>query len=201
MTEALFTLISVVALLLGSPGPAPLALAAVGASFGITRGLPFLFGILSGLAIAIVGAIIGLSTLFSLYPTTKIIVQVIGGLYILYVAFKIASAPMIGGSNTQHRIPSFVDGFILNLLNPKAYAAFFAIFSQFTLPLENNTLSLFATGVVCLIVATIVDSIWLMLGGIIKPIFKKPLQARVIRIIFAILMIIAVARTLLKLTN
>lgn len=106
-----------VALLLGSPGPAPLALAAVGASVGVMRGLPFLL----------------------------------------------------------------------------------AIFSQFTLPLKSDSLSLFATGVVCIIVATVVDSVWLILGGIIRPIFKKPLQARILRFVFATLMIMAVGCALLKL--
>lgn len=196
MTEALLTLIPVVALLLGSPGPAPLALAAVGASFGISRGLPFLIGILSGLAVAIIGAAVGLSALFSTYPSAKISLQIAGSIYILYVAFKIAFAPVINDANTKEKIPTFLDGFILNLLNPKAYAAFLAIFSQFVLPLESRALSLIATGVICIIVAAIVDTIWLMLGGIIRPIFKKPLQARMLRLLFAALMIVAVGWTI-----
>lgn len=198
MTEPLITLISVVALLLGSPGPAPLALAAVGASFGVKRGLPFLFGILAGLSVAIISAVITLSTLFTIYPAAKIGIQLLGGCYILYVAFKIASAPVIEGSGNAENIPTFAHGFILNLLNPKAYAAFFAIFSQFALPLQSNALSLFLTGVVCLLVATVVDALWLMLGGVIRPLFKRPLQARVLRITFAILMVLAVAYAFYK---
>lgn len=201
MTEALLTLITAVALLLGSPGPAPLALAAVGASYGVRRGLPFLFGLVIGLVVVMIGAIIGLATLLSIYPTAKIVLQIIGGFYILYVAFKVASAPIVEDSMIQAKAPSFTDGLILNLLNPKAYAALFAIFSQFTLPMESNELSLFSTGVVCIVVVIVVDGVWLALGGVIKPIFKKPVQARILRITFAILMIITVGWTLLKLTN
>ena len=192
MSESLISLISVVALLLGSPGPAPIALAAVGASFGVLRGLGFLLGILSGLVVAIIFSAFGLSTLFVVYPQAKAIVQLIGGLYILYVAFKIATAPVIGDVGKHDRAPVYMDGFILNLLNPKAYAAFLAIFSQFLLPLENTSLALLSTGLVCLFVASIVDAAWLVLGGAIRPIFGKPLQVRILRLIFAALMIFAV---------
>lgn len=198
MIEALLTLVPVVALLLGSPGPAPLALAAVSASFGIKKGIAFLCGILAGLAVAMIGAVIGLSALFSLYPSSRLVVQIIGGLYIFYVAFKIASAPVIIDSKSQNKTPTFADGFILNLLNPKAYAAFLAIFSQFSLPMQSSSTSLLATASVCMVVALLVDSAWLALGGILKPLFKKPLQARILRIVFAVLMIIAVAWTFLK---
>lgn len=42
MLESIVSLIAATGLLLGSPGPAPLALAATGATFGIRRGAPFL---------------------------------------------------------------------------------------------------------------------------------------------------------------
>jgi len=199
MIEALLTLISAVVLLLGSPGPAPLALAAVGASFGVRKGLPFLVGLVLGLVAAMIGTVVGLATLLSIYPTAKIVLQIIGGLYIVYVAFKVATAPIIEDPTIQAKAPSFNDGFILNIVNPKAYAALFAIFSQFTLPMQSNELSLFSTAVVCIAAVILVDGVWLALGGVIKPIFKKPVQARILRITFAILMIITVAWTLLKL--
>ena len=195
MAEELITLISIVALLLGSPGPAPLALAAVGASFGVKKGTPFLLGILSGLTVALIGAAFGLYALFVLHPAAKIIVQIAGGLYILYVAIKIATAPVAITGEAQSKIPSFADGFILNLLNPKAYAAFFAIFSQFLLPIENRALAFFVTGAVCMLVAIVVDGIWLVLGGVIRPVFSNPVQARLLRIAFAVLMVVAVAWT------
>ncbi len=129
MIEALLTLLSTTALLLGSPGPAPLALAATGATFGYKKSIPFLLGILSGLAVAIFCASIGLATLFVTFPTMKLICQLAGAGYILFIAYKIATAPT-SIADAPINPPNFKDGFILNLLNPKAYAAFLAIFSQ-----------------------------------------------------------------------
>ena len=191
MNEALITLITTTALLLGSPGPAPLALAATGATFGAKKGLPFLFGILGGLTVAILGASIGLATLFVTYPTMKLVCQLIGAGYMVFIAYKIATAPTSIDSSSANA-PRFKEGFILNLLNPKAYAAFLAIFSQFLLPLESTIASYTVTGLTCLLVAALVDIIWLLFGSILKPIFSRPTHARIIRIIFAIAMLAAV---------
>lgn len=191
MFESFIVLVTTTTLLLGSPGPAPLALAATGATYGLRKGMPFLLGILAGLAFAIVGAIVGLSALFSAFPDIKFACQLIGAAYITYIAYKIATAPVVSNDDVLSP-PKFRDGFILNLLNPKAYAAFLAIFSQFILPFSDLTVGYLATGIVCFLVATVVDFLWLGLGGLLKPIFAQPIQARVIRVMFAVLMLAAV---------
>jgi threonine/homoserine/homoserine lactone efflux protein len=196
LLESFISLIAATALLLGSPGPAPLALAATGATYGIRQGTPFLLGILCGLSFAIIGATAGLSALFTAFPNVRITCQLIGAAYIIYIAFKIAFAPVVANNSAQSA-PKFKDGLILNLLNPKAYAAFLAIFSQFLLPFPDSTISYFTTGLTCLLVATVVDVLWLCLGGVLKPLFSHPVQARVIRVIFAVLMIGAVIYALI----
>lgn len=196
LIEALLSLIAATALLLGSPGPAPLALAAIGATYGVKRGIGFLMGILAGLACAIVGATVGLSALFAAFPAVKFSCQLIGSAYILYIAYKIATASIVD-NNAPQTAPTFKDGFILNLLNPKAYAAFLAIFSQFLLPMESVSIAYFATGVTCWLVAVLVDALWLGFGAMLKPIFSHPKHARIIRMIFALLMVVAVIFSLI----
>ena len=195
MFDAYLTLVMATFLLLGSPGPAPLALAATGATFGIREGTPFLGGILLGLAVAIFAATLGMATLFSLYPQGKIICQVIGAIYILYIAFKVATAP-VGANASASSAPRFFDGFILNLVNPKVYAVFLAIYAQFLLPYSNEIWAHVMTGIVCFLVAVVVDCLWLALGGGLKVLFNHNVYARVIRIFMAALMVLAVLLTI-----
>ncbi|MGB0895222.1 MAG: LysE family translocator [Parashewanella sp.] len=190
MLEAWLTLIITTGALLGSPGPAPLALAAVGASAGFKRGLPFLLGILSGIAVAITFAAVGLAALFETFPKARLACEVIGGLYILFVAYKIASGK--NSASGDENVPDFKDGFILNLLNPKVYAAFLALYSQFLLPMDNAVLSYVATGLTGFAVACVVDIIWLSAGRLLKPIFSEPAKAQFIRRVFAVTMVISV---------
>ena len=191
MLEAWISLVLTSLLLLGSPGPAPLALAAVGATAGVRKGIPFLLGILSGLAVAIIFAAVGLATLFDHYPYAKLICEVLGALYILFVAYKIASAPPLNNSDDV-ALPDYKDGFILNLLNPKAYAAFLAVFAQFLLPYNSEVTSYLFTGIGCFLVATIVDAVWLVAGGLMRPYLGDPKKLRLIRITFAVTMVVMV---------
>ncbi len=193
MFEALSSLVLATVLLLGSPGPVPIALAATGATYGSRRGVSFLLGILSGLAVAITLGSLGIVALFSAFPASRYIVGICGGLYICYIAFKIATAPVLAEKDLSSAdAPSFRDGFILNLLNPKAYAAFVALFSQFLLPFSTELLSTAVTALVAFGIAIVVDGVWLLLGGFLTPLFRSPALARSIRVVFGILMVAAV---------
>ncbi len=193
MLNEVVSLVSVTALLLGSPGPAPLALAAIGATVGVKLGLRFLAGILLGLLVASIGSAVALSLILVINPVAKQTVQFIGAAYIVYIAYKVASGPVLQQSaGSAEANPGFIDGFILNLLNPKAYAAFFALFSQFALTADTQFLSLLYTGVIAFLVAVIVDFLWLVLGGVIRPLFQQPRSARIMRVCFGVMMVVAV---------
>ena len=198
MIEAIITLIIATSVLLGSPGPATLSLAAVGASFGVSRGLPYLTGILLGLLFAMAGAIFGVAAIFTRWPEAKLVTQLLGAAYLFYISFRIATAPVLSpGDIEQIDIPGMRDGFILNLLNPKAYAAFFVLFSQFLIPLENVRSQYVISYIIIFIIAIVVDSIWLVIGSAIRSMFTNPKSARAIRIAFALSIVLATLWTLL----
>lgn len=194
MIEAILSLAITTALLFGSPGPATMALAGTGATFGFRRGTSFLYGILCGLTVAITAAATGLATLFNNFPSLRLVAQTFGAIYIVYIAYKIATAPITNIEDSEEKnVPRFRDGFILNLVNVKAYAAFFAIFSQFLLPFNQVAFAYLSTGIVCIIITAVVDVIWLWFGSVISPLFIRPRQASVLRVSFAVAMLIAVA--------
>ncbi len=198
MIEAIITLTVATGVLLGSPGPATLSLAAVGATFGVGRGVPYLAGILMGLFCGMLGAVFGVAAVFTQWPQAEWFVQLLGAAYLMYVAYRIATAPVLtNGDIEQNRAPGLRDGFILNLLNPKAYAAFFVLFSQFLLPLEELSAQYVATSLIVFAVAIVVDSIWLVIGSWIRAIFANPKSARATRILFALSIVIATLWTLL----
>lgn len=193
MLESVAALFLATTALLGGPGPAVVSLAAVGATSGIRNGLPYLCGILAGLLVALIGAVLGLATILLRWPQAGTAIQLIGATYILYVAWKIGSAPVISNNDGQPvNHPTFRDGLVLNLLNAKAYAAFFALFSQFLLPFENTLLAYAASATVVFAVGVAVDLVWFLAGGFLQKTFSDPRSARLIRILFALLIVASV---------
>ena len=129
MIESLATLGIAALVLIGSPGPATMSLAAVGGSVGFRNGVPYLVGILTGLVCAMGGAVLGVAAIFVQWPQAKLVVQIVGAIYLAYISYKIAFAPISTGDDAQtDKLPNFRDGVILNVLNPKLYAGFFVLF-------------------------------------------------------------------------
>ena len=81
---------------------------------------------------------------------------------------------------------------ILNVINPKAYAAVLVIHVEFLLPHESTALAWFMTSLVCWVLVVVIDLIWLLLGQVLQPLMTEPTRARRIRWSFAMAMVIAV---------
>jgi len=192
LLDAYLSLIIFSFLLLGSPGPAPLAIAATSAIFGIKKGFNFLAGLIAGFALVLLIQGIAMNLLVGQNPMITKGLQLFGFVYILYIAVKIAKAPIVNDDTGSTSPPNFIDGVILNISNPKAYAALVAINSQMLLPYEQSNKAYFLTAVTCFAVVVIIDLAWLFLGKLLRPLMQNPKTGRTVRMIFAVSMVVAV---------
>lgn len=188
----LTTLAMTAMLLFGSPGPGPMTIVATSATFGVRKTLSLYVGILTGLAISMVAAALGLAALLAAWPSAKLTLQIVGGLYVLYLAYRIATTPLDTHAAEGARL-TMRDGVLLNVLNPKSYAVLLVIYSQFLLPISPATIAYVATMGVCLAVAVFTNIFWMCVGGAIRPLVQRPLFSRLLRLTFALLMIGAVS--------
>ncbi|OHV07532.1 LysE family translocator [Kushneria phosphatilytica] len=186
------TTLAITALLLfGSPGPGPMTIVATSATFGVYKTLSLYAGMLTGLAISMVASALGLAALLSAWPGVKLTLQIVGGLYVLYLAYRIATTPLDTNAAEGARL-TMRDGIFLNVLNPKSYAVLLVVYSQFLLPISPATMAYVATMGVCLAVAGCTNIFWMCVGGAIRPLVQRPLFSRLLRLAFALLMIGAV---------
>ncbi len=75
-----------------TPGPNNLMLAASGANFGFRRSLPHILGIWVGFMSMFLAASFGLASLFALLPALYSILKVLSIMFLLYLAWRIATA-------------------------------------------------------------------------------------------------------------
>ncbi|WP_341365445.1 LysE family translocator [Yoonia sp. BS5-3] len=111
-----------------TPGPNNLMLMASGANFGFRRTLPHMVGISLGHAfmVALVG--LGLGQIFTAFPMAQFIMQWLSTLYLLYLAWKIATAAPPSEGNARGRPFTFLQAAAFQWVNPKAwYMAIYAV--------------------------------------------------------------------------
>lgn len=174
--------------LLASPGPATVALAASGASFGLRRSLNFYFGIVVGLIPAIALVAGGVFVTLRAVPIVSSVLFTASIAYILYLAVKIASAPPLSDSEQEVASPGFPSGFILGITNVKAYAVFAALFGGFALDISDQW-DVLIKAAICMAVIVVFDFLWLATGSNLRHFFTNPVLSRIVNVGLAALML------------
>lgn len=120
-----------------SPGPANLAIMSVSMESGRAAGLATASGVIAGSLIWGIIAGLGLGAILQTYATALSILKIVGGLYLLWLAFRAfrtalapdgAIVPQTGGE-ARRRGPRalFLRGFAIHMTNPKALLVWMAI--------------------------------------------------------------------------
>ena len=143
---ALFAFVSSI-----TPGPNNLMLMSSGLNFGLKLTVPHLLGVAIGFTTMIVLVGIGVVQLFELYPMSYQILKVVSIVYLLYLAFNIATAKAQHQSVKGNVKPlTFVQAALFQWVNPKAWTMALTAISVY-----SPTNSLFAVTVVALIFGAI----------------------------------------------
>ncbi|MBV9053345.1 MAG: LysE family translocator, partial [Hyphomicrobiales bacterium] len=75
-----------------TPGPNNMMLLASGLNFGVRRTLPHMFGISIGYVVLMLAAGLGLGELLRQVPGAFLVLKIVGGIYMLWLAWHIASS-------------------------------------------------------------------------------------------------------------
>lgn len=121
----------------GSPGPSTLRIMGVAMNHGRRAGLALAAGVISGSLFWGLSAATGVSALLARYAEALIVLKVVGGLYLLYLAVRAARSAMTSDPATATD-PARADtppssaalyrhGLIMHLANPKAVLAWIAL--------------------------------------------------------------------------
>ncbi|WP_297801089.1 LysE family translocator [uncultured Brevundimonas sp.] len=104
-----------------TPGPNNTLVASSGATYGFRASLPYNAGIGIGTAsIMFIVAAFGASVVNN--PTVEAILKWVGIAYLLWLAFKIATAkPKMAGQDANTRPLSFLQGLLFQFINPKIW--------------------------------------------------------------------------------
>src|SRR5690606_1672712 len=104
-----------------TPGPNNTMLLASGLNYGFVRSLPHVLGISIGFAVMVMGVGAGLGRLFEAYPSLYAVLRIVGGAYLVYLAWQIATAAPMGDASTHGRPFGFWKAAGFQWVNSKAW--------------------------------------------------------------------------------
>ncbi len=117
-----------------TPGPNNLMLLASGANFGFRATVPHLLGVASGFLLLVASVGLGLAAVFVRWPWIYAGMRWVGAAYMLYLAWRIATAPRphaSGSRGSASQPMSFLGAVAFQWVNPKAWLMAVSAFSTY----------------------------------------------------------------------
>ena len=175
-----------------TPGPNNLMLLASGTTFGVRRSLPHLAGISAGFGVMLWAVGTGLAETFARHPQAHAVLRWVSVAYLLYLAWKTATAaPPEGETASDSRPLGFMGAAVFQAVNPKAWAMALTAVTAFGPGLDGG-LSVASLVAVFVLVNLPCCGAWLLLGKQMRRFLHQPRALRLFNGAAAALMLLSV---------
>jgi threonine/homoserine/homoserine lactone efflux protein len=180
-----------------TPGPNNIMLAASGVNFGFSRTIPHMIGVTAGFMLLLVACGLGLGIVFTAVPALQLALKVAGAAYMLWLAFKVATAHQ--GRDAVHgpaRPFTFWQAVAFQWVNPKAFVAALSAFAIYVRPGHEriDVPVMLAVLAVCTVGSV---STWAGFGVALRRLLREPRRARLFNGTMALLLVASIVPIML----
>jgi len=173
-----------------TPGPNNIMLAASGVNFGIRASVRHMAGIFTGLVIVTMATGLGLGAVFSAYPLVREAMRVLGFLYIVYFAWRIATAGSLGGGDLPHPM-SYGAALAFQAVNLKLWMGAIATVALFVRPGHTMADTIVVTAAFALVNLPCM-LIWTGFGAALRDVLQVPGRIRTFNLAMAAALVASV---------
>lgn len=172
-----------------TPGPNNLMLMASGTNFGFARTLPHMLGVSIGFVFMTIMVGLGLAQVFVRFPMAYTALKVGSVVYLIYLAWKIATAaaPKADASTTAKPF-SFLQACLFQWVNPKAWTMALMSVTAYV-PANDPMLGLLVVAVVFGAINLPTVGLWAFLGMQMRQFLQDPVKLRTFNVIAALTLV------------
>lgn len=169
-----------------TPGPNNLLSMSYAAKLGFRRSVRFNFGVTAGFLAVMSMCMIFSSTLYAVLPKVRIIMQVLGTVYLLYLAWKVLKST--GDMEVENKNEaSFLSGMLLQFMNPKIYIYAITTMSLYILPVYHSVWALAGFTLLLTVIGASGTYAWALFGSAFCRFFAK--HTRAVNLAMALLLL------------
>ena len=113
-----------------TPGPNNVVASYSGFNFGINKTIPHILGVTLGFTSLVIFLVVGLINVFKLFPIIQIVIKYLGTVFLVYLAYKIASSTKSTDVERENPV-KFIETFFFQYLNPKGVTVAIIVVSTY----------------------------------------------------------------------
>jgi threonine/homoserine/homoserine lactone efflux protein len=156
------------------------------------RSLGYLAGIVAGTTAVLLAVATGITAALLAVPAVRPVLIAAGAVYILWLAYHVATAPPLAQRGGAMAAPGVVGGALLGVANPKAWIAIAAVFASARLA-DGAAADATAKVAVLTGMIVVINAAWLAAGASLAPLLSDPRRARLVNRSLAAVLVAAAA--------
>ncbi len=155
-----------------TPGPNNIMSMANASQFGFRRSFSFNLGVWLGMSLVILLCTVVGNAIYGLLPSIQFPTQVVGAIYMLYLAWKTFTA---SSDLRQKHIPNlFVSGMLLQFINAKYYVYCLISMQVYIMPHhQGNNPALIFYALLLATIGFLFTVLWAVGGSVLKTLFTQ----------------------------
>jgi len=150
-----------------TPGPNNVVASYSGFNFGIIKTIPHILGVIMGFTSLVFFLTIGLINIFKLFPIIQEIIKYLGTLFLIYLAYKIASSTASQETKKDNPV-KFIETFLFQYLNPKGVMVAIIVVSTYVELGENYTNHATQVVSLALLFSSTSITLWTFIGKFLR---------------------------------
>ncbi|MCR8658795.1 LysE family translocator [Paenibacillus endoradicis] len=170
-----------------TPGPTNIVILSTVNNFGSKKAMEYTYGATIAIGLLLVISAVMNTMLITIIPKILIVMQILGSMYMLYLAYQIYK--MNTSEPTINQTATFMSGFFMQFLNPKVVIFTMTVIPSFILPYYTAIPEITISIVIITIIGLLAFIMWVLFGTI----FKKFLQnhKKTVNVIMALFLVYA----------
>ena len=193
MTTELFVALVVFALVSSiTPGPNNLMLMASGINFGLRRTVPHMLGVSIGFTVMIAAIGLGIMQVIEAVPGSYLVITTASGLYLLYMAWKIATTDTAPAENSAPSAKSqpftFMQAALFQWVNSKAWTMALTAISAYA-PKSQGWVGVAMVAGVFGIINLPSTGAWAVMGAKMRRFLSDPVRRKTFNVVAALLLV------------
>lgn len=174
-----------------TPGPNNVLLAASGVNFGFVRTMPHITGVTLGFDVLLIACGAGLGLVFAAIPDLQTVLKVVGAVYMLWLAYKVATAHQGKEAEAPARPFTFLQAAAFQWVNPKAVLAVVSGIAIYVRP-DHQLVDFPIVILVFTVVTVLAVSAWAAFGAALRVFLRDPRRAKAFNFAMAALLVVSI---------
>jgi threonine/homoserine/homoserine lactone efflux protein len=154
-----------------SPGPTNIVILSTTHHYGTKKAIQYTYGATAAFSILLLLSVVLNSLLVVILPKILGFMQLVGSLYMLYLAYQVYKMDV--SKPTGNQMGTFWSGFIMQFINPKVILFTMTVIPSFVMPYYKDMSALIFSVILITVIGFLAFLSWVLFGTIFRDFMQK----------------------------